>query len=215
MSPLQKVFLVKKTLQNRKFVMRYFKYLLIPKLYFGIKFLVFGVDSFMKYFQYAFIALILLALASCENPFAPRLENNPTDNSIFGDQRTVEGVFKNFRYAYIFKDTLVYGNLLADDFTFIYYNYEKSSQPIVWGRNDDLIATSNLFNSAKTIDLMWNEVASKFGDSVQIEIRRGFTLTITLPSDIFSVEGKAKLNLIRKKPEDEWKIQKWVDESKN
>ena len=74
----------------------------------------------MKFQNIIFLFFSFILFASCENPFSPKLAGNIIEETVLGDQTTVDGVFKNFRYAYIFKDTLVYGNLLTDNFTFIY-----------------------------------------------------------------------------------------------
>jgi hypothetical protein len=89
---------------------------------------------------------------------------------------TIDGVFENFRYAYTFKDTLVYGNLLGDDFVFSYYNSEKSVN-VTWGREQDIATTARLFNARSlSIDLERNNPAT--GDSLEREVSRSFTLKL-------------------------------------
>ena len=56
----------------------------------------------------ALAVVFVLVVAGCTNPFAPSLAEQAPDTPILGDQRTVEGVFQNFRYSYLFRDTLVY-----------------------------------------------------------------------------------------------------------
>ena len=64
--------------------------------------------------------LAVLVIASCTNPFAPSMAEDIPDAPILGDQRTIEGVFQNFRFAYVFRDTLTYGRLLDRSFQFVY-----------------------------------------------------------------------------------------------
>ena len=51
--------------------------------------------------------LVLLNITGC-NPFAPEIVDGEGDGDyILTDQTTRDGVFKNFSYAYNFKDSLV------------------------------------------------------------------------------------------------------------
>jgi len=159
------------------------------------------------------ISAAVLVLSSCFNPFAPRLATNSSSSALLGDQRTVEGVFQNFRYAYIFKDTLAYGQLLAQEFTFVYRNYERNVD-MTWGRDEDMRSTSGLFQTAQSLDLVWNEVITTIGNSLTSDVSRGFTLTITFnPSDIIRLDGRVNLRIARDRPQDVWKIRRWRDES--
>lgn len=161
-----------------------------------------------------FLSLVILAFCSaCTNPFAPALNKGGTGNFELGNQKTVEGVFKNFSYAYKFKDTLLYGKLLHDDFTFLYRNYDKNIDPI-WTRAEDMNATARMFSVAQDLNLIWNEILSSRGDSLDMDITRSFSLTITFsPTDIVNVFGRAIFYLKRDKPDDDWKILQWRDES--
>ena len=168
----------------------------INKFFFSLKLISFG---------------IFLTLLSCTNPFAPKLANGNVD--ILSDQKTIYGVFDNFRFAYIFKDTLVYGKLLAPDFTFTYRNYENNVD-VSWGRSEDMLTTYGLFTSSQSLDLIWNEVAVMTGDSTTIDISRGFTLTVIFdPSYTERIQGRANLRLIRQAIGEPWQISRWRDES--
>ncbi len=161
-------------------------------------------------------AIVLAIIASCTNPFAPRLEENAGAGDLLGDQRTFAGVFQNFRYSYTFKDTLIYGRLLAPDFTFIYRNYDNVENPVdvTWGREEEMIATTGLFQTAQNLDLVWNEVIIATGDSVLSDVSRGFNLTVAInPQDVLRVDGRVNLRLKRDNPEGPWLIQRWRDES--
>jgi len=162
-----------------------------------------------------FTLILLLSASSCTNPFAPKLAATAPDSVNISDQTTIKGVFDNFRYSYMFKDTIVYGNLLADDFTFTYHDYDLGIMKS-WGRDEDMIATSGMFQASQSLDLLWNEiaVAVSTSDSLINDISRGFTLTIVFsPTDVVKVQGRANLRLKRKSIGDVWKILMWKDES--
>lgn len=150
---------------------------------------------------------------SCDNPFAPKLSVGDNDGLVLGDQKTVEGFFQNWRYSYIFKDTLVYGRLLDNNFNFIFRNYDKGVD-LSWGRQEDLITTSRLFSSTQNLDLIWNEVISNIGDSTLLDVSRGFTLQIVFSqSDIVRLQGRANIRLKRNNQSEDWKMLYWRDES--
>lgn len=156
---------------------------------------------------------IALAVFGCTNPFAPALATQAPDAPILGDQRTVEGVFQNFRYAYLFRDTLVYGKLLDRQFSFVYRNYDKGID-VTWGRDEDMLATHALFTAAQQLDLVWNDVIVADGDSLAQNISRGFNLTITFsPTYVERAQGRVNLRVERPTPSDIWKIVRWRDES--
>ncbi len=158
-----------------------------------------------------FITTLLITL-SCTNPFAPKIVDSITDG-ILSDQMTIEGVFDNFRYAYMFKDTVVYGRLLSDDFVFVFRNYDKGVD-VSWGRNEDMISTHRLFNATQNIELIWNNVLTPSGDSLLVEVSRGFTLTIIFnPADIVRIQGRAVFRLRRNDVNSPWLIVMWRDES--
>lgn len=162
---------------------------------------------------FVFTMLCMLLIASCTNPFAPKLSDTPLGENVFADQKTVDGIFQNFRSAYLYKDTLAYGKLLDQQFIFIYRNYETGVDG-TWGRDQEMFTTSGLFNAAQNLDLMWNDIVVSTGDSTSLDIARGFNLTITFnPQDIVRVQGRVNLQLKRPTPMDNWKIVRWRDES--
>jgi len=152
-----------------------------------------------------------LGLTSCLNPFAPKLDNSiGSESTLISDQSTVEGVFRNFQYAYTFKDTTIYGKLLSDDFTFVYRDYDKEVD-VAWGRDEEMKVTYGLFNNSERIDLVWNNIISVTSDSTNII--RSFNLTVTFnPTDIIFVDGRVNLDL-RKNGQNKWQIVNWLDES--
>ena len=148
---------------------------------------------------------------SCTNPFAPQIDKNlSAEKGLISDQKNVEGVFRNLQYAYTFKDTLLYSQLLDKNFTFSYRNYDLGAD-VSWGRDEEMKVTYGLFQNTQSLDLVWNNIVTITGDSTNII--RSFNLTITFnPTDIIYVDGRVNL-LLRKDDDAKWKILRWIDES--
>jgi hypothetical protein len=152
-------------------------------------------------------------VCGCVNPFAPRLLDEPSDGGGLTDQRTPDGLFQNFRIAYLTKDTLTYGKLLAPSFTFLYRNYDRGVD-LSWGRDEEMIATNGLFQAAQNLDLVWNDIVLAAGDSLLYDVSRGFVLTITFsPTDVVRIQGRVNLRLVRSRSDEPWTIAIWRDES--
>lgn len=147
----------------------------------------------------------------CVNPFAPELDTNLDSNtSLISNQKSIDGVFNNFKYAYVFKDTTIYGGLLTKDYNFIYRDYDLSAD-IYWGRDEEMRVTDGLFKNSQKLDLIWNNIVSMTDDSSSII--RSFNLTITFnPTDIVFIDGRVNLTL-QKNNDGKWLISKWIDES--
>lgn len=152
----------------------------------------------------------MLTLLSCVNPFAPKIDETLGEaKGLISDQYNVEGVFQNFQYAYAFKDTLIYSQLLNKDFSFSYRDYDIGAD-ISWGRDEEMKVSSGLFQNSQRLDLIWNNINSISGDSTRIV--RSFNLTIAFnPTDIIFIDGRVNLTLA--KENNKWKILRWVDES--
>lgn len=163
------------------------------------------------------VCLIIAAcLAGCDNPFAPSLDTNLSGGeTILGDQTQIDGVFQNFKQAYAFRDSMIYGQLLAPNFIFVYRDYDKGVD-VFWTRDEDIRTTYGLFQNVQRLDLVWNTVISSNidGDSLRATIIRNFNLTVTFnASDIVRVDGYANWTLERSKIGDAWMITRWRDES--
>lgn len=161
-----------------------------------------------------FPALLLLALVSCTNPFAPKLEPGLSNlSSTLGDQRTVAGIFQNVQYAFTYRDTLIYGSLLHPDFQFRYYNPDRAAE-VAFNRDEEMRIAWNLFHSADQIDIQWNDFISQDGDSIRMTVTRAYTMKIILQaSETFRIDGRAQFRLTRNAPTDVWLIRTWFDES--
>lgn len=168
--------------------------------------------GFGKYYLFIAGAVFLLFLQSCDNLFSPRLDTS-TPTEIITDQKTIDGLFKNFKYSYTFKDTSVYSGLLTDDFVFTYRDYVLGYD-VSWDKPTDIRTTNGLFQNAQKLEVVWNNIITEFGDSLNVNIRRSFNLAITFnPNDVIRLNGFVDMNLTRATAGDKWKIRKWRDES--
>jgi len=156
----------------------------------------------------------MLLIASCTNPFAPAYdENYDSSRPPISDLTTIEGVFQNIQYAYTFKDTLIYGALIAPDFVFTYRDYEQGID-VSWGRDEEMESTNGLFTYSQRLDLIWNNIISSTVDSLNANIIRSFNLNVTLnPTDVLRADGRANLSLKQNPQTKVWQIVRWVDES--
>jgi hypothetical protein len=150
-------------------------------------------------------------ISGCFNPFAPMIDTTSSNQNILADQKTIEGLFQNFKYSYTFKDTTIYGQLLTDDFVFTYFDYDLGVE-VSWDRPTDMKTTNGLFMNTQSLTLIWNNIVFQEGDSIEVDVKRSFNLTITFnPSDIINFYGFVDLTLVRPTPQDIWRIRKWKD----
>jgi hypothetical protein len=163
-------------------------------------------------FKILFTVLIALSALSCDNIFSPKIDESGS-GELITDQKTIEGVFTNFRYAYTFKDTSVYSALLADDFVFSYKDYELGYD-VSWDKPTEMRTTSRLFQNSQKSEIIWNNIVVYLGDSLNINVVRSFNLTITFnPSNIVRLYGLADMNFSRPTSDGVWRIIKWKDQS--
>lgn len=155
-----------------------------------------------------------MILTGCNNPFAPGLdEDQDSGSSALSDLKTVEGVFRNFQYAYAFKDTTIYGMLISPDFVFTYRDYDQGVD-VSWGRDEEMRTTNGLFQNSQRIDLIWNNEVLNSQDSLSATIIRTFNLTITFnPTDVVILNGRANLTMRKDAVAKTWAITRWIDES--
>jgi len=160
------------------------------------------------------IGLLAFVISSCVNPFAPSFDDSPDPGrGVLGDQTTINGAFTNFELSYTIQDTLLYGELLAPEFVFVYTDYDRGID-VSWGRDEDMRATHRLFRNANNIDLIWNDIINQSGDSLRTVVRRSFNLTISFTADdIVRIGGYANMEFERDDSESVWKITRWTDES--
>ena len=159
------------------------------------------------------IIFSIFAINSCVNPFAPAKIDGYLDLPQLGDQKTIDGFFQNFLYAYNFKDTVVYSRLLAENFVFEYRNYEKGLE-LRFSRSEDMLTTYRLFSAAQNLDFVWNEIVLQSGDDLYQTIMRSFNLTIVFsPTYIERVVGRVNFIIRRADSDSDWKLEYWYDES--
>jgi hypothetical protein len=169
-------------------------------------------DFIKKNIKYFFF--FILIIVGCKNPFSPSFDElGDSSGSTISDLTQVEGVFQNFQYAYTFKDTLIYGELISQDFIFTYRDYDEGFD-VSWGREEEMKTTEGLFRNAQRLNLIWNNIVLATEDSIAANIIRGFNLTITFnPTDIIRLDGKVNLSLRKNAGTQKWEITKWIDES--
>lgn len=153
-------------------------------------------------------------LWSCTiNPFAPRLEQSERSGVGLGDQKTVDGFFRNFEFAYLTRDTALYSQLLSERFTFVYRDFDNGVD-VIWPRDVELVTTLGLFRSAEILDLRWNTVVFQDGDARQVQVVRSFRLRVGFRiNEVFEITGNANFTLVRDDTSRVWKLSRWRDES--
>ena len=162
------------------------------------------------------LTLVVLLMAvtpfSCLNPFAPKLDTN-LQAELCSDLTSIENVLCTFHNAYLFKDTTLYGTLIAPGFVFVYRDYDQGVD-VSWGRDVEMRTTYGLFQNVASLTLTWdNEIGLITSDTLS-SIQRAFNLTVEFnPNDITHVDGNAVFTFIRPTVNDPWKIVRWRDES--
>jgi hypothetical protein len=165
----------------------------------------------MKIFLLSTISFFICFNWSCVNPFAPKLDTKLGTNLCTG-RATIDDVFCTFKDAYAFKDTTLYGSLVAPDFMFSYRDYDHGID-VSWGRDDEMRSTYGLFQSTQSLSLIWNNIISMDTSGGRTTVIRGFNLTVTFnPADIERVDGYANLTFVRDE-KSLWRLVHWRDES--
>jgi len=163
-------------------------------------------------FLRTFFVFALIALTTACNPFAPKLDNS-VSSAQFGDPHSIDGYFQAFKYAYEFKDTTLYGSLIAPDFIFSYRDYTLGID-VQWGRDDDMRSTAGLFNGVQVLALLWGDILDSSGSPTSFNVTRTFSLDVTFnEGDIEHVDGRAVFRLERATFSYPWKAKTWQDES--
>jgi len=179
--------------------------------------------------QFFLFAITLLSMTyGCANPFAPKLgEVEKGTTAILTERLNPNEVLENFRFAYIFGDSLVYSELIDTGFVFVYFDpsVEGTGRFDSWGRDTELKATGGLFRAVRNIILEWNSTIEEkywsqtpdsvlatvyFEGAVYAEISKGFQLK--LGSEI-QLTGTALFSFEKEKRGDGWRMVRWIDES--
>lgn len=172
--------------------------------------------------------IILIQLLACVNPFAPELGNVDANASAVLTERTnPEEVLENFRFAYIFGDSLVYSELIDTGFVFIFFDpsAEGTGRFDNWGRDVELRTTAGLFRAVNGITLEWNSTIEESywtpqPDSVQSiayfegaqKARISKSFQLKLGTEI-QLTGASVFTFIKERSGKGWRISRWLDES--
>ncbi len=165
------------------------------------------------------IWLVIATQLGCFNPFAPKLEEAERNELIITSQLTPSEALQNFQYSYVFKDSVLYADLLDSSFVFIYFdpNQESSGRFVSWGRDVDLRTTGRLFRNFNIIDLVWNSTISDTSYESNGEWRaesiRSFNLSLIRAEETINIHGLAIFNLKKSPFDNKWRITLWKDES--
>jgi hypothetical protein len=168
-----------------------------------------------KRFKAAFLCALIACLIGC-NPFAPSLEDVAADrNQVLGNRKSISGLFDWFRSSYELRDTLLYGQMLAPDFQFSYFDFTNNNT-IYWDRDMDMRTTYNLFRSAQSTSVQWQHYvyADTSASDTLAAVERYFNVTVVLDDQsIFRSTGSARLSMRRRNKNDFWQIVSWFDKS--
>ncbi len=166
----------------------------------------------------SFWAISILAWGwglSCFNPFAPELVDSTDKELIITDQKSPDEVLQNFLYAYVFKDSVLYSDLLDSSFVFIYFDpdVESSGRFVSWGRDIDLKTTGRLFRTFDIIDLIWNSTIYSFSETTRAEYSKSFNLSLIKDNETVNISGNAIFIFKKSDFDEKWRIIQWKDES--
>jgi len=161
------------------------------------------------------ISIFAVLIGFCVNPFAPKLEKSDQQGLIITDQQTPDEVLQNFKYAYVFKDSVLYADLLDSSFVFIFFdpNEQSSGSFMSWGRDVDLATTGRLFRNFDIIDLIWNSTVYSILEEDRAEMSKSFHLTLSKDNESISVTGNAIFLFTKNQFDGKWRILQWKDES--
>ncbi len=155
----------------------------------------------------------------CVNPFAPALDNGELAGELITEQKTPEEVLTNFRYAYTFKDSLLYADVLDSAFVFQYFDPDQgpSGLFVSWTRDTDLRTTGGLFRTFDIINLEWLNADDNPPDSLREDqdqiVAKSFRLDLSGADFSFTASGFAIFTFRRNPNDGKWRLVRWVDQS--
>ncbi len=162
-----------------------------------------------------FVSGLYATLSGCINPFAPRMDDSGQQNALITSQKSPDEVLQNFAYAYTFRDSLLYADLLDSGFVFEFFDptIGESGAFESWGRDVELRTTGSLFRAFDAIELIWLNIIYQNTVSEKEEIQyRNFRLTL-IGSDLsITLQGYA-IFTFRLGTDGKWRIRRWVDET--
>lgn len=162
------------------------------------------------------VVLLLACLPlACLNPFAPGLDDGSLASELVTEQRNPEEVLTNFRYAYTFRDSLLYSEVLDSAFVFQYFDPDQgpSGLFISWTRETDLKTTGRLLRTFDVISLEWLNTIYAVTEGRDETLAKSFRLDLASADISFSVSGFAIFTFRRNPHDGKWRIVRWVDQS--
>ena len=163
----------------------------------------------------ALVTIIAAGMLTCMNPFAPKSIDSLELNRLITNQQSPDEVLTNFKYAYTFKDSTLYSNLIVSSFVFVYFdpNLGTSGRFVSWGRDDELRTTGRLFRNFSVIDLTWNSTIYSIEQETIAESSKSFRLSLSNADETITISGNAIFSFKLDEKENVWRITRWKDES--
>jgi hypothetical protein len=130
---------------------------------------------------------------------------------ILTEQHDPEEVLQNFRYAYIYRDSLVYSDLFDTNFIFLYFDPDIGGAGgyNYWGLDTELRTTGRLFRTFDNFTLVWNAtIAEDTSQNGVVSLTKTFDLSV----EGKLISGNAVFDFIADSTET-WHITRWQDES--
>jgi hypothetical protein len=160
------------------------------------------------------IAMLLIAVIGCNNPFAPKLDTKDRTGSTIGDTRTIDGFFQTFEFAYNTRDTALYGQLVAPNFEFSYPNFDTGNNE-TWLRDVEMRTTNGFFSNADFLNLRWNSnIGEPTVSTLNARITRTFILQFSFRGSTTTTgRGFATILLVRPDSTAGWTMSRWEDNS--
>ncbi len=149
------------------------------------------------------------------NPFAPAIGDGDPFEDLFGDPKTIEGYFTNFRNAYELRDLSLYEPLIDSSFVFIYTDFDTGIER-EWGFGQELESTRRLFESTVDVQLQWKQIITRqeYNEGRRAVAVRSFNLAVALNTgDVFRGDGNVNFLLARADTTRAWRLLRWRDES--
>ena len=119
----------------------------------------------------------------------------------------------HFRFAYTFKDSLLYSDLLDSSFLFISKNYATSPPTeYIWGKDIDIKTTIGMFRHFNILELTWGYIPNPNynEDSTRSDLRVTFQLILDGGRQFPAITGEALYNF-NKHSDKKWRITRWED----
>jgi hypothetical protein len=176
------------------------------------------------------LVCVIVGLLGCDHDKSP----TKSDPGPYAPQSSVDNVMRNFRESYVRRDSVEYGRLFAQDFTFAFNPQDVinpvNPTPVQWGLTDELAAARSMFGSALVERIMLNfdyDPAVRSDDEyagtwkvlmrnvrLQVDTRTGDGSQLTL-----LLENAKETFYLKEYPSEKatdgrnlWRIWRWLDE---